>query len=366
MDRTRLPMSTVLRRYLLREFFGFLTPVFVGFVLLYLLVDLFERLDLLLKNHATLLIALRYFLFKVPLIVTQILPAAVVVALLLSLGSLSRRNEITALRASGISLVQMALPLLGATLLISITALLWNELVVPYCTRQHQYVNLVEIRKRERRSLLSGRETWYHGREGFYNIDHIDVRRQTLFGLTIYRTDSSFNLRTIVHVAAAHWTGSAWENMDAVELDMAADGGVVTTGLSPEQSAIAEQFDDFLEVQQEPEELSYRDLRRQIQDLTRKGIDASRYRVDLDMKLAVPFASFVFGCLAIPMAGKVRRHPSLAAIVGVGGLAGFAYWVVLALTNSLGQSGVMHPALAAWSANVIFLLLSFALFLRAE
>ncbi len=358
--------SFVTSRYLIREFVGIFVPIVLAFVLLYLVVDFFDRLNVLLKNHATAAAAARYFLFKIPLMVTQIMPPAMLTAMLLSLGMLSRRNEIIALRASGVSLPQTALPLLSLAAAVSVGTLVWNETVVPYCTREYQHVNNVEIRKRAQRGILSDREIWYHGTDGFYNIDHIDARRQTIFGLTIYKTDTRFDLRTIVQVASAQWTDGRWVSTDAVARTIAADGGITTVQLDAHDVVIRETLNDFLEVHREPEELSYLALRQRIDDLTRKGIDAANYLVDLHMKLAVPFASLVLACVAVPLAGRVQRHASVAAIVATGLVLGFSYWVVLGLTNSLGQSGVLPAVVAAWASNFIFLLLGVALFLSTE
>lgn len=366
MARTRSTPSFVISRYLIAEFFGIFVPIVLAFVLLYLVVDFFDRLTILLKNHATAGAALKYFLFKIPLMVTQTMPPAVLMAMLVSLGTLSRRNEIVALRASGVSLYQMAVPLLGVAALISFGTLAWNETVVPYCTREYQHVNNIEIRKRTERGILNEREIWYHGADGFYNIDHIDARRQTLFGVTIYKTDQKFDLDTIVHVASAQWTDGAWVSTDAELRTIATDGVIVSEHIDPRRVLIHETLGDFLEVRREPEELSYMALRQRIQDLTRKGIDAANYLVDLHLKLAVPFASFVLACVAVPLAGRVQRHPSVAAILFTGLVVGFAYWVILALTNSLGQSGVLPAVVSAWASNVVFFLLGVALFLSTE
>jgi lipopolysaccharide export system permease protein len=80
----------------------------------------------------------------------------------------------------------------------------------------------------------------------------------------------------------------------------------------------------------------------------------------------VPFTTFVLAAVAIPLAGRVRRHPSIAAVVGIGFVIGFAYWVLLGLTNSLGLSGALPPAVSAWAANIVFLLIGVALFLSQE
>jgi len=358
--------SRVISRYLIREFVGMLLPIVAAFIILYLIVDFFDRLDFLLRNHATVVSALRYFAFKMPLIITEITPPAVLAAMLLSLGMLSRRNEIIALRASGVSLMQTALPLLALATVISLGMLAWDETVVPYSTREWQNVINVEIRKSVQRSILSEHQVWYHGADGFYNIEQVGPRGEGLVGLTVYRTNKAFELQSIIEVPFARWTGAAWENHDAVEHAIGPDGEVVTQPLPPDRVIIHEALSDFLEVRRQPEELSYQELRRRIQELSRKGIAAASDLVDLHMKLAVPFTSLVLAGVAIPLAGRVRRHPSLEAIVGLGLVIGFPYWVVWALSNALGESTVLPAAASAWAANVIFSLVGASLFLSFE
>lgn len=366
MMRSHPGLRSVTSRYLVRECIGFLLPVLLTFLLLYIIVDFFDRLDLLLRSHANPLAAVRYFLFKVPLILTQVMPPAVLTAVLLSLGMLSHRNEIVAWRASGISLTQTALPLVALAGAISAGTLLWNETVVPYCTRECQYINNIEIRKRPQRGILSERGIWYHGAAGFYSIDQLDPRRGVLLGLTIYQTGDDFRLRNIIEATSAQWTDSGWVTSGAVEHLIGSDGQLSTRNLPADQAVISEGLSDFLEVHREPDELSYLELRRRMRDLRRKGIDPSTYLVDLHMKLAVPFTALVLSFVAIPLAGRVQRHSSVAATVGAGLALGFGYWVLLALSNALGQSGVLPAAVSAWAANVIFLLLGGGLFLTFE
>jgi lipopolysaccharide export system permease protein len=356
---------TVINRYVARQFLSLLLPILAGFVLLYIIIDLFDRLDILLRHDATLSAATRYFLFKIPLMLTQITPPAVITAALLTYGLLGRRNEIIAFRSSGVSLWQTAAPVLVLSLAISAAALAWNETVVPYSSRKFQYVNNIEIRKRALRGVLSERAIWFHGADGFYHIDYVDRDRQAVFDVTIYRLDNHFHLRSVVHVPRADWRDGQWHTTDAVEYPMT-DGAGIGAPLPVDGLHIAETLDDFLEVQREPEELSFTALRDRIDDLARKGIDASHYLVDLYLKLALPFASCVLAVVAVPIAGRLRRHPSIAAIVGIGTAVGFGYWVVLGLSTSLGQTGALPPLVAAWAANGLYLLLGTALFLSSD
>jgi lipopolysaccharide export system permease protein len=361
---TNAPLSVV-NRYVAGQFLAFFLPILAAFILLYVIIDLFDRLDILLRYDATVGAATRYFIFKIPLMVTHITPPAVITAILVAFGMIGRRNEIIALRASGVSLTQTALPVLVLALLISIATLIWNETVVPYCSRNFQYVNNVEIRKRAVRGVLSNRAIWYHGAGGFYNIDYVDRSRQAIYDLTIYHLDDQFRLRSVIQVPRAQWRDGRWEATGAVEHELD-DGAFHSTPVPSENVSIPETLDDFLEVQREPEELSFAALRERIQSLTHKGIDASHYLVDLYLKLALPFSSTVLAMIAVPIAGRLRRHPSVAAIIGLGTAVGFCYWVLLGLSRSLGESGAIPPLVAAWAANGIYALLGVVLFLWSE
>ncbi|MCK6555694.1 LPS export ABC transporter permease LptG [Candidatus Binatia bacterium] len=363
--RHRLPGKTA-SGYLIREFLALFAPILAAFVVLFIIIDFFERLRTFLSYDAAAVAILKYFFFKIPLMVTLVLPPAVVAATLLGLGMLARRNEIVAFRASGISLLQTAGPLLAMATVISLAALAWNETVVPYCAQRFQYVNVVEIKKQRQKGILSERNIWYHGANGFYSIDHLDPRRETLAGLTVYRTAPDFGIQTIIEAPSGQWKGGRWELIGAVERTVRANGEIETRPVDAATEVIPETLGDFLDVHREPEELSYLALRRRVLALSRKGIDPSPFLVDLHLKLAVPFMPLVLAAVAIPIAGRVSRHPSLAGTVGVGFAVGFLYWIVLGLANSLGVSGALPPAIAAWAANIIFALVAAALFLFAE
>lgn len=357
-----LPVAS---RYIVGQFFGLFIPILASFILLYIVVDFFDRLDILLRHNATAGSAVRYFLFKIPLMVTHVTPAAVVTAVLLSLGLLSRYNEIVALRAGGVSLGQTALPLIVTAALISAAILAWNETVVPYCTRQFQLINNLEIRKRALRGILSDREIWYHGTEGFYHIDHVNRTERAVYGLVIYRLDGDFMLRGVIEIPKALWLGDRWSIPHALERNLVADSPTVRT-LTAEEVSLPESLEDFIEVQREPEELSFVVLQQWIRQLGEKGIDATEYLVDLHLKLAVPFASMVLAMVAIPISGRVRRHPSMAAIIGLGLAVGAAYWVTFGMASSIGRNSILPPIVAAWAANGLFGLTAAVLFLQSD
>jgi len=74
----------------------------------------------------------------------------------------------------------------------------------------------------------------------------------------------------------------------------------------------------------------------------------------------------VLALIAVPIGGRLRRHPSIAAIIGIGSAVGFCYWVLLGLSTSLGQTGAVPPLIAAWAANAIYVLVGAVLFLSSD
>lgn len=358
-------LSTI-ARYLLAEFARAFALCLAAFVGLYLCVDFFERFPGFLSHDAPTTLIVFYFLLKVPLIITQMTPVAVLSAMLLSLGGLARRSELMAMRSCGVSLWQIGGPLIAACLLISLLSLAWSEYVVPGASMQAHYVDRVQIKNKKFRGHFDDAEIWYHGSGTFTNIDRFDANRNEIYGLTRYEFDSAFQLRRIVEAKVARWTGQEWRASDMREMRFGVDGALETALLPDSELELTETPEDFTAVHREAEDSSYQSLAREIDDLGRKGIDTTEAKVDLWLKLAVPFISVVMALIAIPLASRHNRGSGVAASVGAALVVGFSYWVVLALTTSLGKGGVLPAALAAWSANLIFAAIGLIFFLSSE
>jgi len=365
MTAARRLVLPVLTRHLVREFLWVFGLTLAAFVAIYLIADFFDRLDTILKHEPSLGTVVRLFSYRIPFVVTQATPFAVLVGGLMGLGLLARQNEFVALRACGVSIWQIALPLLAMGAVISVTIFAWNETVVPFSARRWQTIRQVEIKGREAATWVAGREVWYHGLNGFYNIERIAPHRQRLLGVTVYQLNDDFRPRRIVEIEAASWTGRRWTFTGGRTREFGEDGSQLHEGL-PRGFTLPESFDDFRVVSLDAEELSYSMLRKQIKALRRKGVDASESWVDLHLKVALPAASFLMMIVAIPLATRGTRTTSLAVSIGRGLVVGFSYFVVVAFTRALGQSGTLPPVVAAWTANVIFALVGGYLLLGAD
>lgn len=347
------PLPTI-SAYLCREFLRFFFLCLSLFLVLALLIDFFDRLDDFIKYAASASAVLRYLFFKTPLLLTQAAPAAALAASFLSLGLLSRHREILALKACGISSLQIARALLFTAGILSAAVWVWGETAVPYAFHRSRYINTVEIKKKPFRGLFNERGFWYHGRNAFYHIDHFDSRRNILFGLTMYTLDENFRVLSLTEVAQARWQDGQW-HFDNIKTNAIAPEYKNLS--SPIHPHLEETPEDFALVDMEAEEFSTWQFREYIADLQRKGLDTTEYQVDLQLKGAVPAATLAMSLLGVALASSKAGQLAVSTALGSALVAGFGYWILLALTVSLGHGGILSPFPAAWLANgVVFLL----------
>lgn len=362
-DRRAYPPT--IARHLQRAFLRTFVLALLGFVLISLLADFFDRFDTVLRHDPSLGAVLQTFALKLPIVVTQVAPVAALAASLIGLGLLARNQEIVALRACGISRWQMLAPLALLGVVISIASVAWNETVVPVAARRWHAVWNREVKGKKSLSVFAGREVWYRGRAGLYNFQRVRLGRRMLLGVTIYQLDDDFTPHRIITAARAIWTGDVWSLEDVQTTELGPDGPTVTPG-PPSHFRFPESLDDFRVVDIEAEALSFGMLRDQIRVLKAKGIDTSESWVDLYLKIAVPVGSLVMVLIGVPLAIRTGRNRSLGTAIGTALALGFAYFMVVAFARALGQNGALPPLVAAWISNAVFTLLGVYLVLGDE
>jgi len=359
------PLGGTVDRYLLGLFIRNFLATLLFIVILYLVVDIFDLVDNLLGKGASFATSLRYFLYKLPLIISRVFGFASLFATFLTLGALAREREVVALRACGLSLYRIAVPFLVASVLISLTNFSWNESVVPLFTRKSESVYKVEVEKRKLRSIFGRKAIWMRGTGSFIRADNFDARTNSLHGLVIYQMNQNFTLKGLVESPVAQWDGGQWVAQQGKEWTFNEDG-TISQRPSSTHIPLRETPEDFKVFRQTPEEFSFFGLRSRIQDLKDKGINTTEHEVDLQMKLALAVIAPLMVLLAIPFCVKQGRRSGLALSFALTMLIGFSYWVMLGFCVSLGKAGALEPWLAAWLPNMIVAFLGLYFFTGQE
>src|ERR1043165_566201 len=219
-----LPLGGILDRYLVHAFVRVFFISLLCSSSLFLVVDCFDRIGTFLDAGAPLSTIGRYFFYTTPLSISRVIGFATLFSTLFSLGSLSRTQEITAMRSSGLSIQRIALPIVMVSFLICLLTFFWNEGLVPIFAHRASMIYKVEIKNRQQQSLFGTNDIWIRGDGSFINVDRFDINSRALEGVTVLQLNKDFTIRGILQIPSVHWTGKQWERKQNVEWRFAPEG----------------------------------------------------------------------------------------------------------------------------------------------
>ena len=361
---------TLLIRYLLREHLKVLALCLTGLATIYLMVDFVEKVRKFVSYQATLGSVLWYFVLKLPSILFQITPLAILMASLLTLVILSRNNEITAIRSIGISLYRVAFPFLALAQLVSLLMLWANDSVIPKANVRADMVREMQIEHRGPRATFQGNEIWVRlGEQTLMKGDVADDSSEKLYGISLYRLNNDFTLKEVLHAKELLHTDGQWILVSGVSRTFDAQGPQAPHPFERLRIPLNQKPEDFTRtIRVNSEDLSLRHLSSYVERLREDGYNPARYATDLFGRTAFPFVCLIMALIGTSMSlmETGSRGTSLVKGVGYSLLIGFLYWAGHSIALALGRGGVLPPLLAGWAANLLFLSFAGYLFLRVR
>jgi len=348
----------LVNRYILSHFKRFFLLSLMAFVVLYLVVDFLDKIETFARNNAPAKLYLLYYLNTTPMVIVQIIPLAVLLAVFLTIGALSRTNELTAMRSGGISLGHVASPLLGIALVISLGVLATSELVVPHTSENARRIYNVDVKGKQILAAAKG-NLWFYNSGQLIHIRFYDANSQILSGVIALKTDDRQQPLRRIDAPLGYYVNNAWVLKEAVVRTFDPNTGEPTSleRLAQLPLEMDKTPEDFRLSQPHPEEMNILQLQEMITTLREEGFDSTRFRVDLYAKIATPFACLVMAFFGIPFAVQRGRNSNLAIGIGLSIAIGFLFFIAQTVLQAFGYSQVLPPLVAAWGANVIFLLL---------
>jgi LPS export ABC transporter permease LptG len=353
--------------YLLRLFLASLLLILLGFLLLFHSFTFFELLNDIARRGVPFLTVIEYFTFLTPYLLYNLLPLAALMAVLATLGVLAKNNEITAFKASGISMYRLGLPLLLGGFLIGGGMLAMAETWLPYANQRQDALRNA-IKGRPAQTFYQPRRQWIFG-EGhkLYNYELFDSHRKIFGGLNVFVLDpATFQMRRRVFARQAHWDASrhVWQLEQAWVRDF--EGNSVTHFASYAELILPELNEPpayFERPVRRSDQMSWVELRNYIAGLSQAGFDISRLTVQWHRKLAFPSLAPIVVLLAIPFAFLGGTRGALSGVATAVAIA-FAYWALSALFEGMGNVGQLPPGLAAWAPDAIFGFVGLYFFLK--
>ncbi len=361
----RFPM--ILDDYILRDFFMNLAMVLATFVMLLLVFTLFELLGDILRNQISPVVVSAYLLNVTPYFLYNITPLSILLAVLITLGVMQRSNEITAMKATGISIYRVIVPVLVATTLLATGLFFFDQVYLPHANKRQDALRN-EIKGKPPQTYLNPDRKWIFGQHSdIYYYQLFDSDRDQFGRLSVFQFDpATFQLTRRIYADRAHWEDSVhrWVCTQGWERDLrgpAIDN--YRTFVVDTFASVSEPPAYFKKEVKQSSEMSYEELRRYIRDLQQSGFDVVRLRVQLAKKFAFPAITLVMAVLAIPFALSAGRRGAVTGVAIAVGVAVF-YWTVSGLFEAMGNINQLPPVLAAWSPDVIFALVGGYLILK--
>ncbi len=355
---------SIIHRHLLVTFFRNLAFTMVGALILFTMIDLLDHIGSLVDNEATAWQIARYYTFKAVWIVDTVLPISMLMATLFTVGTMARYLELTALFASGWSLMRTTRPLIFLAVLVCIFSLAWREYILPEANVRRNQVWEVEIHGNPDR-IRPTQHIALTGRDGrLYYARKFDPNTGILNGLKILSHKGAI-ITERVDAARAEWDGTHWTLIDGTRRIF--DGEVETTESFERLTAADLQVDpkSFYRDRIRQQDMNIRQLREHIDLIRYSGGDPTSALVDVQFNLAFPLVNLIVVLMGIILASGPRKT-TVASGFGFTLLVSFVYYLFMNFGRALGHNGTLPPVPAAWAGNVVYALIFVVMFVRAR
>ncbi len=358
---------TLIDDYVLRDFFIYLGMILSTFLVLVLVFTLFELLGDILRNQVPPTVVAEYLLNVTPYLLYNVAPLVMLLAVLVTFGLMQRSNEITAIKATGISIYRIVTPVVVAAAMLAVGLFLADQFYLPHTNKRQEALHN-QIKGKPAQTYLRPDRKWIFGQNSdIYYYQFFDPDRDQFGNLTVFQLDrASFSVTRRIHAERAHWEEQlnrwvyerGWDR--SLNVSAIANYRAFEVATFPELPETPSYFKK--EVKQFTE-MNYEELRRYIRDLQQSGFDVVRLRVELHKKLSYPLITLIMALLAIPFSVSTGKRGAIGGVAVAVGIAVF-YTVMSRLFEAMGDSSQLPPALAAWSPDLIFILVGGYLILK--
>ncbi|MFH1868980.1 MAG: LptF/LptG family permease [Candidatus Omnitrophota bacterium] len=359
----------ILRSYILKEVTGPLITSLAVFTFVLLIGNMFKLADLLVNKGVDVQDVLKLFIYLIPYILSYTTPMAILTATMLCFGRLASDNEVTAMKASGISLYGIGLPVIVAAFIISLASVYLNDRVLPQ-SHFASYKLIKEVGMKKPTAYLEA-GTFIKSFKGYILFIH-SINGDNLRDVRIYQLQDNGPARTIV---AQSGTIKTFPEKNLVELKL--NNGTLDEP-NPDNPKIfyklnfktynmklnlAENFSKY-DVEKKPKDMTIREIREEIARLKNNNIDTVPLLAEIHRKIAMAFSGFVFVLVGLPVAINTKRREKSVGF-GMSLIILITYYLLFIGGQALALRHIVTPIIGLWLANIIYFILGSTLMFMA-
>jgi LPS export ABC transporter permease LptF/LPS export ABC transporter permease LptG len=363
----RFPL--ILDDMILRDFAMYLAMILATFLMLALVFTFFELLTDIVRNKVAFIVLVEYLLNLSPSLMYLMAPMSVLLAVLVTFGLMEKFSELTAMKATGISIYRATLPVIVLSGIFAAGLFVVDQLYLPH-TNRRQEVLRNQIKGKPPQTYLQADRKWIFGQNNqIYYYQVFDPDTDRFGGISAFEFDpATFQLTRRMHADSAHWEPRLKKWVFENGWVRSLHGASIQEYRTFDVSTFNEFTEDpsyFKKEVRQSSEMDYHELRNYIEDLQQSGFETVRLKVQLQKKLAYPLITLVMAVLAIPFAAQGRRGGALTGVAIALGIA-VVYWVMAGIFEAMGNANQLPALLAAWAPDFIFGLAGGYLLLRVS
>jgi LPS export ABC transporter permease LptG/LPS export ABC transporter permease LptF len=363
----RVGFPQILDDYILRDFLSYLVMVMATFAILILVFTFFELLGDIIRNRVPLVTVGAYLLRVIPSYGYILAPLAVLIAVLVTFGLMEKANEVTAMKATGISIYRVVMPVLILSAFIAGGLFLLDQFFLPDNNRQEEALRN-EIKGKPAQTYFRPDRMWIFGRNNtIYYYELFDTDRNTFGNISIFEFDpATFSVTKRIFAEHAHWDNGLNRFVFSQGWSRSFNGSAIQEFHTFDVSTFAELTENqeyFKKEVKQSQEMNYSELSQYIDDLQQSGFEVVRLKVQLYKKFSFPLITLIMAVLAVPFSLRAAHRGALTGVAMAIGI-GIVYFVVSGLFEVMGNISQLPPALAAWSPDLVFALIGGYLILK--
>jgi len=358
---------TLIDDYVLRDFFVYLSMILSTFLVLVLVFTLFELLGDILRNRVPAVLVAEYLLNVTPYLLYNVAPLVMLLAVLVTFGLMQRSNEITAIKATGTSIYRIVTPVIFAAAVIAAGLFFADQFYLPHTNKRQEALHN-QIKGKPAQTYLRPDRKWIFGQNNdIYYYQFFDPDRDQFGNISVFQLDKkNFTVNRRIHADRARWA----DNLDRWEYERGWERTLNGSAMGDYREFEVATFPQLPETPsyfkkevKQYSEMNYEELHKYIRDLQQSGFDVVRLRMELNKKLSYPLITWIMAVLAIPFALSTGKKGAVTGVAVAVGTAVF-YTVVSRLFEAMGNLSQLPPAMAAWSPDLIFVLVGGYLILK--
>jgi len=355
LPRIYIRFPNIIDRYIIRKYASVFLLVFMSLLCVFIIITFFESIDNVYEHGKSLNLFYEFIWFKMPEFILYILPVAALSSALLCLGILTKFNEITAMKTSGMSVYRIIVPVLVLSLIISFFSFYIQENVLPFSSKKAETTwNKINDISPPNYNRLDRR--WVAGKKGdrLYYYRYFDQDKALFKNMTMLDIDmTTWVLVRRIYAEKAEISGNKLILYDLWERRFEQNRPASFDRKESMSLTLDEEKSHFVKGVKKASQMHFGELREYIAKLKESHFETTRFRVDLHYKVSFPLACLVVVLLGIPFAFIMGKRGTLVGI-GLSFVIAIVYWGAIGIFKSLGYAGYLSPFLGAWGPNLVF------------